>query len=54
MNPLKEVKHEKKPLTKIVLLFRVNFFAMKKPNINDPIIETIELLSIYNLRKVPK
>ena len=53
MNPLKDVKHEKKPLNKILLLEWVNFLLIKKPTENDPIIEIIILLSIKNLKKVP-
>ena len=52
MNPLKEVKHEKKPLKKIFFLRQLNFFATTKPKNNDPINETMRLLFIITLKKV--
>ena len=52
MNPLKDVKHEKKPLNKIVCFDSLNLFAIKKPNNNDPMIETMKLLFINTLKKV--
>ena len=53
INPLKDVKQEKKPL-KITFSFeKLNFFAIIKPTKNDPIIETKKLLAINILRKVP-
>ena len=52
INPLKDVKHEKKPLNKIVSCEVLNLFAITKPNNNDPIIETMKLLLINNLKKV--
>ena len=52
MNPLKDVKHEKKPLNKIVSFAALNLFAMKKPNNSDPMIETMRLLFINTLKKV--
>ena len=52
MNPLKEVKHEKKPLKKICSLVKLNFFATTKPKNNDPSTETIKLLFISILKKV--
>ena len=52
MNPLKDVKHEKKPLNKIFSFDSLNLFAIKKPNNNDPMIETMKLLFINNLKKV--
>ena len=52
INPLKDVKHEKKPLNIIFSLMSLNLFAIKKPKNNDPIIETIKLLFINNLKKV--
>ena len=54
INPLKEVKHEKKPLNIISFLEKLNLFAMTKPKNKDPIIETIKLLFINTLKKVPK
>ena len=53
-NPLKDVKQEKKPLNKIFLLESLNPLLIKKPTKNDPIIEIIKLLSINNLKKVPR
>ena len=52
INPLNDVKQEKKPLNNNFLLEWLNFFLIIKPTKNDPIIEIIKLLSIYNLRKV--
>ena len=52
INPLKDVKHEKKPLIKIFSLEKFNLFAITKPKNNDPIIETIKLLFINILKKV--
>ena len=52
INPLKDVKHEKKPLNKIFSSELLNLFAIKKPNNNDPIIETIRLLFINILKRV--
>ena len=52
INPLKDVKHEKKPLNKICSLEELNFLLVIKPTKNDPIIEIIKLLSINNLKKV--
>ena len=52
INPLKDVKHEKKPLNIILSLERLTLFAIKKPKNNDPIIETIKLLSIVILNSV--
>ena len=52
INPLKDVKQEKKPL-KIIFSFEwLTFFAITKPTNNDPIIETIKLLFISSLKKV--
>ena len=53
MNPLKDVKQEKKPLKIIFSFAKLNLFAIIKPTKNDPIIETIKLLFIIILRKVP-
>jgi hypothetical protein len=52
MNPLKDVKQEKKPLNIILSLSKLDFFGIKKPNNNDPIIETMTLLSINTLKNV--
>ena len=52
IKPLKDVKHEKNPLIKIFFLEKLNLFAIKKPNNNDPIIETIKLLFIKILKRV--
>ena len=52
IKPLKEVKHEKKPLIIIVSWYKLNFFAVTKPTKNDPINETIILLFINTLNKV--
>ena len=52
INPLKDVKQEKKPVNKIFSLEWLNFFLIIKPTKNDPSIEIIKLLSIYNLKKV--
>ena len=54
INPLKDVKQEKKPLNKICLLEELNFLLIIKPTKNDPIIEIIKLLSINNLKKVAR
>ena len=52
INPLKEVKQEKKPLNIIFSLEWLNLFEMTKPKNNDPIIEIMKLLLINNLKKV--
>ena len=54
INPLKDVKQEKKPLNKICLLEELNFLLIIKPTKNDPIIELIKLLFINNLKKVAR
>ena len=54
INPLKDVKQEKKPLNKIFSLEKLNFLLIIKPTKKDPIIEIIKLLSINNLKKVPR
>ena len=54
INPLKDVKQEKKPLNKICLLEELNFLLKIKPTKNDPIIEIIKLLFINNLKKVAR
>ena len=51
MNPLKEVKHEKKPLNKINSPLELNLLLIIKPKRNDPTIEIIKLLPINNLKK---
>ena len=52
INPLKDVKQEKKP-PKIIFSFKkLTFFAITNPKNNDPIIETIKLLFINILKKV--
>ena len=52
MNPLKDVKQEKKPLNIIFSLEEVKFFEIIKPKKKDPIIETIKLLFINSLKDV--
>ena len=52
INPLKDVKHEKKPLIIIFSWEELNLFAITKPKNNDPIIETMKLLFINSLKKV--
>ena len=52
INPLKDVKQEKKPLKIIISFEWLTFFAITKPKNNDPIIETIKLLFISSLKKV--
>ena len=52
INPLKDVKHEKKPLNIIFSLEKLKFFAIKKPRNNDPTIETMKLLFMKTLKKV--
>ena len=54
INPLKDVKQEKKPLNKIFSVESLNLLLIKKPTKNDPIIETKKLLFIVILKKVPK
>ena len=54
INPLNDVKQEKKPLNKIFLLESLNLLLIKKPTKNEPRIETIKLLLINNLKKVPR
>ncbi len=54
INPLKDVKQEKKPLNKIVSVESLNFLLIKKPTKNDPIIEIKKLLFIVNLKKVAR
>ena len=54
INPLKDVKQEKKPLNKIFSLKSLNLLPPKKPTNNDPIIEIKKLLFIVNLKKVAR
>ena len=54
INPLNDVKQEKKPLNNIFLLDWLSLLLIIKPTKNDPIIETIKLLPINNLKKVAK
>ena len=54
INPLKDVKQEKKPLNKIFSVEKLNLLLIKKPNKNDPIIEIKKLLLIINLKKVAR
>ena len=54
INPLKDVKHEKKPLNKIFSSELLNLLLTKKPTKNDPIIEVKKLLFIVNLKKVAR
>ena len=52
INPLKEVKLERKPLNIIFSFEELNLFAITKPKKNDPIIETMKLLFIKILKNV--
>ena len=54
INPLKDVKQEKKPVNKIFSIDLLNFLLIKKPTKNDPIIEIIKLLFKVNLKKVAR
>ena len=54
INPLKDVKQEKKPLNKIFSIEKLNLLLIKNPTKNDPITEIIKLLFIINLKKVAK
>ena len=54
INPLKDVKQEKKPLNKIFSFEKLNLLLIKKPTKNDPINEIIKLLLMVNLRKVAR
>ena len=54
INPLKDVKHEKKPLNRIFSIEQLNLLLTKKPTKNDPIIEIKKLLLIVNLKNVAK
>ena len=52
INPLKDVKHEKKPLNIISCFDKLNRFEIRNPKNKDPIIETIKLLFKNTLKKV--
>ena len=54
INPVNDVKQEKKPLNRMFLLKKLNLLLIKIPTKNDPIIEIIKLLSINNLKKVAR
>ena len=54
INPLKDVKQEKKPLNIIFSVEKLNLLGIKKPTKNDPIIEIKKLLFIVILKKVAK
>ena len=54
INPLKDVKQETKPVSKISLLEWLNLLFIIKPTKNEPSTEIIKLLSIKNLKKVPR
>ena len=54
INPVNDVKHEKKPLKIIFSEELLKLFAITKPKKNDPIIETMKLLFMSNLKKVAK
>ena len=54
INPLKDVKQEKKPLNKIFSIELFNLLLIKKPTKNDPIIEVKKSLFIINLKKVAR
>ena len=52
INPLNDVKQEKKPLSMICSFEEIKFFEIMKPKKKDPIIETIKLLFINILKNV--
>ena len=54
INPVNDVKQEKKPLNKIFLLESLNPLLIKKPTKKDPSIEIRKLFSTNNLKKVPR
>ncbi len=54
INPLNDVKQEKKPVNKIFLVEELKLLLAKKPTKNDPIIEIKKLLFISNLKKVAR
>ena len=52
INPLKDVKQEKKPLNITFSLKEFSLFAITNPKNNDPIKETIRLLFKKTLKRV--
>ena len=54
INPLKDVKQEKKPVNKIFSVEKLNLLLAKNPTKNDPIIEIKKLLFTNNLKKVAR
>ena len=54
INPLKDVKQEKKPHNNIFSLTKLFLLCITIPTKNDPIIEIIKLLFIKNLKKVAR
>ena len=54
INPLKDVKQEKKPLNKIFSFEELKLLLAKNPTKNDPTIEVIKSLFMINLKKVAK
>ena len=54
INPLKDVKQEKKPLYKIFSVEKLNLLLIKKPTKNEPIIEIKKLFFMVNLKKVAR
>ena len=54
INPLKDVKQEKKPVNKIFSVEKLNLLLAKNPTKNDPIIEIKKLLFMVNLKKVAR
>ena len=54
INPLKDVKQETKPVNRISWLEWLNLLFKIKPTKNEPSIEITKLLSIKNLKKLPR
>ena len=54
INPLKDVKQEKKPLNKIFSIEELNLLLIQNPTKKDPMIEIKKVLFINNLKKVAK
>ena len=54
INPLKDVKQEKKPLIKIFSVELFNLLLIKKPTKNDPMIEIKKLLFIVYMSQINK
>ena len=54
INPLNDVKQEKKPLNKIFSFEQLNFLLIRKPTKKDPTIEIKKLWFIVNLKKVAR